>query len=220
MHRRVQFAPIVIAIAFFVTFFCAARPADAASYVVGAKGGVAWTNLDFLGPLDAEPRSVFDGGVFFGADLMPNFGLRLEGLYSPRGAEGSIVIPGDDHAHDSIWSLDDLVFPVLAIGRMPVGTRHTFGAFVGPSFAFNLKSEIDVRHGEVHDVEDLDEISEPFEFGVVLGLESTHRVGSIELVTDLRFTSGLTNRVDVLDAEVKTRDIALHAGVQYRLGTH
>jgi hypothetical protein len=216
MRRRFQVAPIAI----LVAFFCTAVPADAASYVIGAKGGVAWTNLDFRGPFDPEPRAVFDGGAFFGADYLPNFGMRLEGLYSPRGAEGSIVIPGSDHSHDSVWSLDDLVFPVLFIGRMPIGTRHTFGAFAGPSFAFNLKSEIDVRHGEVHEVEDLEGISEPFEFGIVLGLETTHRVGSIELVTDLRLTNGLTNRVDVLDAQVKTRDIALHAGVQYRLGTH
>jgi len=202
--------------------FCAmalavfATNVDAKKYA-GFKGGV---NIAELGGDDASEnsssRTGFDGGLFYGVDFSDAFGGRIEGLYVMKGGEGEFVIPGDDHAHESIIKLDYIEIPVLFQANFPAGEKLAFNLFAGPTFAFNIGAEVEVPgHNEVVDISDN---VESFEFGAAVGGGAEYKVSSMWIVFDVRYSMGASNVVDAADADVKTRGIGIMAGLKFPLG--
>jgi hypothetical protein len=189
----------------------------APTWVLGVKGGINVADLSGDGVDAAKSRTAFDGGVFFGAELTPHFGARIEGLFVGKGAEGTITTPGDNHPHESTWTLNALEFPVVAVGRIPIGAAVKLGAFVGPTFAFKLKSEIQTTHG----LEDVDSVTEDFEVGGTLGGEVQYVWSPIAIVGDARYSAGFTSVVaDIAgqSIDVKTRGLGVRLGLQYAFG--
>ncbi|HXV13133.1 MAG TPA: outer membrane beta-barrel protein, partial [Candidatus Krumholzibacteria bacterium] len=106
--------------------------AEARKSYAGVKGGV---NIGDVTGDDAEgldKRNGFIGGAFYGIDFTDDFGVRLDGLYVQKGAEGPFVAPGDDHAHETVVRLDYLELPVLCMVGFPTGDSFAVNLFLGP----------------------------------------------------------------------------------------
>ena len=146
---------------------CAGSPLRSFAYdfYLGARGGLNVANLAGDGVDEADNKDGFAGGASFGMNFTQYFGARLEVLYVMKGAKGSVVIPGDSHGHESTWSIDYIDVPVVFVASMPIRGPLWVSGFLGPTFGFNIKSEIETTHG----VEDLKDHTEPFEFGGTAG---------------------------------------------------
>jgi hypothetical protein len=134
--------------------------AHARTSYAGVKGGVNIADItgDNLDGLDSRNR--FIGGAFYGMDFTDDFGVRIDGLYVQKGAEGPIPIDDGD-IHDVIISLDYIEFPVLFMVGFPTSDTFAVNLFAGPTFGFNITAEMEIpEHGET---EDLD--VETFELG-------------------------------------------------------
>jgi hypothetical protein len=195
--------------------FAVTANADAKTMYAGAKGGVNMASLSGDGVDDMDSRNGFIGGAFYGVDF-GQFGVRLEGLYVQKGAEGSFVVPGDDHAHESIVKLDYVEFPLLFTGTFPAGEKFAFNVFAGPTFGFNTGAEVEIPgHGETVDISDS---VESFEFGAAIGGGIEYMLSSFSIILDARYSLGASNIVAEGDEDVKNRGIGVMAGVKFPLG--
>lgn len=167
----------------------AASAAAAVSFDVGVKAGVNVAELAGDGVGDAGTKNGFQGGAFFGADFTEHFGARIEGLYAMRGAKGTIVTPGDDHAHETTWTLNALEFPILATGRAALADRLAIRGFAGPVLGFNVESEIETRHGR----ENRDGKTKDFDLAGTFGGGVDYRISRVCVGADVRYTIGATS---------------------------
>jgi hypothetical protein len=197
-----------------VAFGVLATSADAKTMYAGVKGGVNIASLSGDGTDGLDSRNGFLGGVYYGVDFSADFGARIEGLYAMKGAEGELVIPGDDHEHETVLKLDYVEFPVLFVANFPVGEKVALNVMAGPTFAFNINAEADV-HDET---EDLSEVIESFEFGAAIGGGMKYKLSSMSIVLDARYSLGASNLAAVGDADLKTRGIGIMAGLEFPLG--
>ena len=189
--------------------------ANAAGYA-GVKGGVNIASLSGDGVDELDSRTGFMGGAFYGFSFADEFGLRIEGLYVQKGAEGEFVLPGDDHGHESVVKLDYVEFPVLVTMGIPAGDKLAFNIFAGPTFAFNTTAEVEVT--EHDETVDLGDSVESFEFGAAIGGGLEYMLSSFSIVFDARYSLGASNIVDAEGADTKNRGIGIMAGVQFPLG--
>jgi hypothetical protein len=200
-----------------VLLLAATAAGAAPKYMAGVKGGVNVADLSGDATSGAESKSGFAGGAFFGADFNEHVGARIEGFYIMKGAKGSIVTPGDDHAHEATWTIDYLEFPLLVAGYLPLGNSMRVSGFAGPTFGFNLKSEIETTHA----VEDLGSTTQTFEFGGAFGGGLEYRFPAFSLLADVRYSLGGTNvpeEIGDLEIDVKNRGLGLLFGVGIPIG--
>jgi hypothetical protein len=184
----------------------------------GAAGGVHVGDLTGDGADAAKTKTGFVGGGYLGADFHPHFGLRLEGLFVMRGAKGSIVTPGDDHAHDSTWSVNDVELPLLFVAGWPIRESVRLSGFAGPTFGFNVDSDIETGHG----TEDVRHLTKSFALGGTLGLGIEYRLHRVAITSDVRYTQGVTSIVeDVAGQEVgiEPRGLGVMLGVKVPLAS-
>ena len=185
----------------------------------GIKGGVNMGDLSGDGAGDLDMRNGFMGGAFVGGGINEQFGIVLEGLFVQKGAEGSFVAPGDDHAHESVIKLDYLEFPILFTATFPAGEKMAFSLFAGPTIGFNLSSELeDKDHGDTTDLKDN---TESFEFGAAIGGGISYALSSMSLVFDARYGLGATSIVKDVAGEsfdVKNRGIGIMLGLSFPFG--
>ncbi len=206
-----------------IGFFCmsllvvlAAR-AEAKESYAGIKGGLNMASLTGDNTDDLDSRNGFMGGAFYGMNFGEgDFGARIEGLYVNKGAEGPFVVPGDDHAHDSIIKLDYIEFPVLFVVNLGSGKKLGFNLFAGPTIGFNIKAEVEIPgHDETVD---LAEEAESVEFGGALGGGLEYMLSSFALVLDVRYSIGATNIVESDGGDIKNSGVGVMAGVSFPLG--
>lgn len=206
-----------------VAVFCAivlvgATNADAKKMYGGIKGGVNMADLsadeDAIG--NTSMRNGFSGGGFLGCDMNPQFGARAEVLYVMKGAKGDITTMDGD-VHEGTVSLDYIDVPVLFVANISGGDKLGFNIFAGPSFNFNLKSEIDTEDG----LEDRKDSTKSFEFGAVIGGGFEYMLSSFSLLADVRYSMGassIVEDVEGLSIDVKNRGIGIMAGLKFGLG--
>jgi hypothetical protein len=194
----------------------------AAQWTVGVKGGVSIASLggDDADSLLADSRTGFAGGFFVQADVSKNFGVRLEGLYTMKGASESAA------GTEVTMKLDYFEFPVLLVGQVPVSESATLSAFAGPVFGFNTKSELEVTSGGLTasvDIEDVLPISIPsFELGLAFGAGANFDVGPCSIVFDARYALGMTtiadSNVPSVEYDIKNREWIVMAGLGFPVG--
>jgi hypothetical protein len=113
--------------------------------------------------------------------------------------------------------LDYIEFPVLVVATFPAGEKAAFNVFVGPTFGFNSKAEVEVvEHNETEDISDL---VSSFEFGAAIGGGAEYMLSSFSIVLDVRYSLGATNIPDEGDADLKNRGIGIMAGVKFPFGS-
>ena len=196
----------------------AARPALAV-WTLGVKGGVNMGDLSGdQAPGDSSMRTGFAGGTFAGFEVNGRFGIRGEVLYIQKGAEGSFVIPGDDHAHESVIKLDYVEVPVLFTAKFPAGEEFVFSLFAGPTLSFNTTAEVEVPgHNETVELDDV----ESFEIGGAVGGGVEYLLSSFSILADVRYGIGATSAVQDVDGQsfdVKNRGIAIMGGLAIPMG--
>jgi hypothetical protein len=187
----------------------------------GVKGGVNLADLSGDGADDMGTRTGFMGGAFAGGGINEQFGIRLEGLFVQKGAEGPFVAPGEDHAHESVVKADYLEFPLLFTVQFPAGDKLAFNLLAGPTFGFVLSAELeDKTHGETTDIKD---DLESFEFGAAVGAGLEYKLSSMSIVFDARYGMGATSiakDVDGQSVDLKNNGIGIMAGVSFPLGSN
>ena len=185
--------------------------AEARKSYFGVKGGVNHANIVGDDADELEPRDRFVGGVFYGMDFTDDFGLRIDGLYVQKGAEGLFTVEDGDE-HNVVFSLDYIEFPVLFV--VGFSTSEKFGAnlTLGPTFGFNLSAEMEIpEHGET---EDLD--VETFELGATFGGGVEYKVSSWSIIADVRYALGGTSINDEFDG--KNTGVVIMVGAKFPLG--
>jgi len=194
-----------------------AGPAGAGTMYVGVKGGV---NMGDLGgddaPTHTSMRTGFTGGAFLGSDLNEQFGVRGEVLYVQKGVEGDITTMDGD-VHPGKANVDYIDVPILLDARFPAGDKLGFDVFAGPSFNFNLKSEVTTEDG----LEDRKDQTKSFEFGAAIGAGVRYVLSSVSIVADVRYSLGastLSEDVEGQSVDVKNRGIGVCAGLSFPMG--
>lgn len=193
--------------------------ANAASYQLGVKGGVA---VEKLGGDDVESDAVdsrtgFVGGAYFQADFSKSFGLRVESLYFMKGASA------DSSSFEATFKLDYIEFPVLAVAHVPMSEAARLDIFAGPTFAFNTKADLEGSVGGFSATVDVSDFFSSFDFGLTFGAGVSFDVGSVVLGFDGRYGIGLTTIAEEdsdtgFQPDVKTQGFAFMASVGLPVG--
>jgi len=185
--------------------------AEAGTKYFGVKGGV---NIADMTGNDAEglgSRNGFIGGAFFGVDFAEGFGVRIDGLYVQKGAEGPF--PTDDgDIHNTVFKLDYIEFPVLFTVGFPAGENFAVNLVAGPTFGFNTTAEAEI---EEHGTEEVAG-AESFEFGAAFGGGLEYILSSFSIIADVRYAIGATSIVEDVDA--KNAGVGVMLGVKFPLG--
>ena len=185
--------------------------ADARKSYAGVKGGV--NQADVIGD-DAENfdrNNGFIGGVFYGIDFTDDFGMRVDGLFVQKGAQGRCPCRNETVATDATLTLDYLEFPVLFMVGFPTGDTWAVNLFAGPTFGFNLTAK-----GEVEGQGTTDLDVHTFEFGATFGGGVEYMLESMSFIGDFRYALGGTNISD--DFAGKNSGVGIMVGVKFPLG--
>ena len=203
MTTRVRASILALAFAAIVTL-----PAVAAAQspvTIGVKGGVNIATLKFDEDEDSEDIKSLIGGVgglFIGKQFNDNFGFRLEGLFSQKGAKNA-----EQSVEDFKYKLTYIDVPVLlTLGPSSSGDTR-FNVFTGPQFSFKTKAEFE-ENGVDFDADDEVKSSD---FGWVLGagLEKGR------ITADARYTLGLSNIAEG-GGDVKNGVFAVMIGIKLK----
>jgi hypothetical protein len=194
-----------------VIVFASAGESSARDSYFGFKGGVNIADVtgdDF----DLSSSNRFIGGLFYGIDYTDDFGLRIEGLYVQKGAEGTFVLPPSDHEHEFVVRLDYIEVPVYFVVGFPTGESFAVNLYAGPTFGFNVKAEAEnVDHEETVELD-----AEAFEFGAAFGGGAEYLMSSFSIVADVRYALGATSVTDNIDG--KNTGLGIMLGVKFPVG--
>jgi hypothetical protein len=191
--------------------------ADAARkrWDVGLHGGpnvagIYGVDEDSLG---ASNRSGFAIGVYMTKWLGDNMGVRLEALYSQKGA-----VRKERDEPDVTAKLDYIDFPLMLLFSRELTQNKLFGHFyVGPALSLRVNAEFE---GPANTSESLSDITTGWDFGGALGLAFAFRAARrLDVTLDLRYTVGfksIDNTGDDLD--YRNNAFSLLVGVESRLG--
>lgn len=186
-----------------------ASPSAAQGLELGAKGGMGITSISNVSEItstsDADAARRFGPifGGFAGLPLRGSLSIQAEALVSMKGARLDV-----DSDEDETLRLTYLDVPVLVkLTAPPGGDDRALYVIGGPYFGFNLKAS--VREGdEDHDIGDRVKSTD---FGVTVGAGLQGRRWLVEG----RYSEGFMNIASDSDDSVRTRTIAVLAGIRF-----
>lgn len=181
---------------------------------IGAHGGpnvagIYGTDADSLG---AESRTGIALGVWGTNWLSDNVGLRLEVMYSQKGATRG---RGDEEV---TAKLDYIDIPLLVVFSRELTPGALFvDMHAGPALSLQVSAEFDSA-GSV--VRDLDAITTNWDFGGVIGVGFALRAAQrLDVTLDLRYTVSFVSIDDrPTDFDFRNNAFSLLLGIQSRLG--
>jgi hypothetical protein len=193
-----------------------AAQAHAGKMYGGVKAGANFANLSDID--DSSMRTAFQGGLFLGTQISPEFGFRAEGLWVMKGATFDEDLGSPIGVVEATIKLDYIEFPLLFVYTLPAGESVGIDLFAGPTLGFNIGAEFE-SEGQTLDVKD---DTESFEFGAAIGAGIAKKMASGKSIgLDVRYSLGATTvakDVDSGDPEPKNRGIGLMAFFQVPLG--
>ena len=202
MTSRVRVCILALGFALFV-----AMPAVSAAQgpvTIGVKAGLNIAKLKFEDSADNDNVKNLlgaNGGLFLSKPVNDNVSVRVEGLFSQKGAKG------EDGSDDAKFKLTYIDVPVLLDFSPASSGDARFHVFVGPQISFNTKAEIE--SGGVS-VDFKDEVKST-DFAAVLGIGvSKGRWGA-----DARYGLGLSNVAEDGD-NVKNRVFTVNVSVKLK----
>ena len=195
MTSRVRVSILALAFAVFV----AVPTIATAQTEVGVKAGVNLANLSFEGDDEDDVKSLtgLTAGLYLAKNLQNNLGLRVEGLFSQKGAK-----EGDDFK----FKMVDIDFPVLFVFSPTSSSDTTFNFFAGPQVSLNTSATIEFDG----DSEDADNVKGS-NFAAVVGVGL--KKGKIS--ADVRYVLGLSSIADEGDS-VKHKVLSVMVGWQLK----
>lgn len=173
----------------------------ASSMTFGVKAGINSSSITFEDAgQQADVKRLLGavGGVFLGKRISDNIGLRVEGLFSQKGAKDA------ESGDDAELRLTYIDVPVLLTLGPAATDGARFSAFTGPQFSFRTKAE-ETFLGQTQDVSD---DVEGNDFGWVIGAG----VEMNRFNLDARYAHGLKD-IAIGAAKVKNRVFSVMVGV-------
>ncbi len=192
-----------------------ASPASATKVSIGLIGGVNFA--DISGTDLASTRSCFMGGGLVEADFTPQFGGRVEFLYTQKGATQEINDPVLGELESEL-KLAYFEIPILFVAALTHSETAAFSVFAGPSIGFNMSADAEPSSGPSVDLSD--DVSGT-EFGAVLGAEFEHIRPGMTFFGDFRFAIGATEIFEDAPSneDFKNRGFQLLFGLKFPLGS-
>ena len=171
----------------------------------GLRGGV---NIAGLYGSDADSVGTstnpgFSGGVWGTSWLNEGVGIRIEALYTQKGAT-------DDSITADINYID---IPLLVVFRRELTPRKSYIMMeAGPMFS--IKTGADINNGS-----DLDANTTSYDFGGAVGFVLSFEVGfHLDIIANARYTVSFVSIDDVNDLDYRNYGLAFTAGIQRRFG--
>jgi len=161
-----------------------------------------------IGGTDLDSRTGFSGGVFFMYKFSDLFAIQPEAYYTMKGATLNI------NGVDITFAFDYIEVPLLLKLIIPVeGSNIRPSIFAGPSVGFNSTAKIKVEADGESAEEDVSDMIESTEFGLVLGGGLGFLIGGNELGFNIRYILGLTT----LDNESDNPDDLKNAVISFNV---
>jgi hypothetical protein len=198
-----------------------AAQANAAGMYGGIKAGANFANMSDLD--NTSMRTGFQGGLFIGKDISPEFGFRVEGLWVQKGVTYDQTFdPGTGPVTVEVKAKFDYIeFPLLFVYNLGGGESSLgFNLFAGPTLGFNVGANLEAEGFGEQDIKDE---TESFEFGAAIGAGLAKKMASGKSIgVDVRYSLGATSvakDVQSGDPDPKNRGIGVMAFFQVPLGS-
>ncbi len=175
----------------------------------GVKGGINMASFVGEHSEGSKFRTDYLGGIFLHHQIMQNFEIQAELLYSRKGARGERGINGMEMR--DIILLEYIDVPVIAKFIMPqAGKTLVPGLLAGLFYSYNLNSELEVKsNGTTIQTHDLNGIIRKGDFGVLIGGQITFIIGSRLAGIEFRYTRGVTSIQKMEDIDLKNHVLSL-----------
>ena len=211
---------IVAALAFVAigTLFTSQVEAQSKSIGLGLRGGLNLSTVSWSPPPPGEEinsKTGFHAGVVVALDLHENFGIEIDGLYTQQGFNS--IEPGVDANFNGAY----IQVPLMAKGRLPVGSSATIRIMGGPAIEFEVGCTVSGTFSGIEASLDCDDpivVADrkttlwSLMFGGGLGINA----GPATVFLDVLYDLGLTNlAVDSPGETVKGRTWMFSAGFSY-----
>lgn len=173
---------------------CIHADADAGRISYGAKAGIIMSNLTQTPESWDDAKSYktgFTGGVFMNYAFNERFSIQPELLYTMKGMKGNLY--DGLVSVDVTASFDYFELPVLAVYTFPGSEKLKPRVYAGPSFAYNLGSELKISAWLASASVDFSSLTQTTDFGVVAGAGFDYALGKGILTFDVRYQLGFTN---------------------------
>lgn len=196
---------------FFALFaVCAGYTAQAQVQSLGPTVGF---NYAWLSDIDnAQGRPSFNAGLTYNYSILESAGLGIEARYSEEGVKQKI-------GNNTVTSKINYI-------RVPLEFNYYFGQledrfrpkiFAGPSLAFLVGGETQVRTGEILTTVKSKDVYEKFDFGIQGGAGFNLRLAEMTWLNfDVCYTHGLTNVAkNDSGSNAKNRLVHVNLGVAF-----
>ena len=196
--KRKKIVSVSFALVFLTGLYSYSQSSDSHTkkHSFGVLGGINIANMNFpnsQGPDDQEitPLLRFGVGAILNVYLSEHFNARFEPMYLQKGCnidEGTDAVnqPGGQLKVSSI--------------ELPILIQYSFGKtlkpylIAGPTFGYNLESEIEFNITGLEFNGDMEEITAAFDLGIAFGggIQVPVRIGEIFL--EVKYSYGLINQ--------------------------
>jgi hypothetical protein len=202
MKRRVPFLLILCVVLLFP-----GNPLDGQE--LGAKFGLTRSHANIsqeIPEITFQSINTFSAGIFLSIDLIGGqLGLQPEVNYTVKGFDAIEMDQGEEIS--SKYKISYIEVPVLVYYKAPLKGRIKPSIFFGPYVGFAQKvTEIQSAFGETEKRELGDNLKGQ-DFGLMFGGNVRYRVGSLNLLLDIRYSLGLNNiSQDIMDVAYEFQD--------------
>ena len=169
---------------------------------------------------ESRPISGIQFGVFYNIKLSDNFDLQPEINFIPRGYWFDQTPLYDTRYKIKINYLE---LPLIIKYKAPLNSIN-FNVYTGPFAAIKLNANGHLEYEGIQKIESLDCVKD-FDYGMVMGLGSEFKVGTGQLLIDLKFNWGLHNMmsqpdeyIDLYENPGRVRNLSLTLLTGYSFG--
>jgi hypothetical protein len=219
MNRRSPFLLLLC-----VVFLVLGNPLE--SQEVGAKFGLTRSHADISQEIPGvtfQSLTDFSAGIFLSIDIIGGqLGLQPEVNYIVKGFDAKETDQGEEVS--SKYKISYIEVPMLIYYKAPFKGKIKPGVFFGPYVGFAQKAtEVQTALGDT-EKRDVGDNLKGQDFGLIFGGNVRCRVGSLNLMLDIRYSIGLNNiSQDILDVAyefqeddtIKNRSLVVSLGVGF-----
>ena len=199
-----------------------------AQTTLGLRGGVsqATVSTDVEGTPDQDPRQGVVAGLDIAFPLASTVELRLGGAYAQKGTSSSADLASEGFAGVGTATVEADWVQASALARIgtPRDGGMSIGLLVGPWAASLLSCDASLsvdggEQGSVSQSASCDDATKSIDYGIAAGAGLEMAVsGGLRLGVDLIYSLGLVNIDDTSMEDIKTRHLAVQAGIVIPFG--
>ena len=197
--------------------------ASAQEWLLDIYGGWSYSNLTggSSSLLGGDYKSGFGGGVSGELKLNEDWGWEFGLWYIQKGTQGvwgtgstnNGFLPDQNKVFDGSVSLDYIELPILVNVYFPVGETANIRGYIGPAFAFLVRSEANGSLNGDDETIDMEDNIDDADITVMIGAGGQWDVGRVNVLLDFRWDIGTTNISKVEDTSLRTSTFLVTAGI-------